>query len=114
VSANVYDAGDQIIVSSYQWPLTNPVIGGFLMAKADNTGWQLADPTTVTLTYRINQGAPVVLTYNPGVIVRDGTGLYHAVLDTTSLPGTWTYRWQGTGAVIAPKWNSFFVRPLPV
>lgn len=113
MSASVYDAGDQIFVSTYQWPLTNPVIGGFLIPKSDNTGYQAADPTTVTLTYRINQGTPIVLTYPTG-ITKDGTGLYHAILDTTSLPGTWIYRWQGLGAVIAPKWNSFSVRPLPV
>jgi hypothetical protein len=112
--ANQYDAGDQVIVSTYFWPLTAPVIGGFLQAKSDNTGYQLADPTTVTLTYRINQGAPTTLTYGVGGIVKDGVGLYHAILDTTLLPGLWVYRWQGTGAVIAPRANSFNVRPLPV
>lgn len=113
--ANQYDAGDQVIVSTYFWPLTTPVIGGFLQPKSDNTGYQLADPTTVTLTYRINQGAPATLTTSSSpAIVRDSVGLYHVILDTTNLPGLWVYRWQGTGAVVAPRANSFNVRPLPV
>lgn len=111
--ANEYNAGDQIIVSTYLWPLTTPVVDGFLVPNAQQTGFVLADPTTVQLVYRVNQGAPVTLTYPTG-IVKDGVGLYHAVLDTTSQPGNWTYRWIGTGAVIAQRPRSFKVRPLPV
>lgn len=112
---NTYFAGDQVIVSTYLWPLTTPVVDGFLAPNGQQTGFVLADPTTVTLTYRVNQGSPVTLTTSSTpAIVKDGTGLYHVVLDTTNLPGLWTYRWQGTGAVVAQRTRSFIVRALPV
>lgn len=108
--ANTYKAGQQVVVSTYAWPLTNPVIGGFQIPNAGQTGFVLADPTTVTVVYRVNQGSPVTLTY-PAAITRDGVGLYRAILDTTAQPGIWVGTWHGTGAVLALNTWSFFVVP---
>jgi hypothetical protein len=73
----------------------------------------LVDPTTITLIYRSALNAPVTLTY-PTTVFKDGTGLYHAVLDTTGVAGTWIYEWKGAGAVIAVAVNSFRADELPL
>ena len=60
------------------------------------------DPDTVTFAWQVQGGASGKYTYTNGsgdpssVIVRDGVGLYHADIDTTSRPGTWVWRWSGS------------------
>jgi len=103
---NSYLAGSLVRVATYSGPISSPT-GGF----RDATG-TLADPTTVTLSYRPGPGqALVVVTYPSAPIIKDGTGLYHADLDTTAatVSAVWTYEWDGTGAVQAPARNSFAV-----
>lgn len=56
-------------------------------------------PTTITCKY--------ALTSSPGsptsaIVSTDGTGRYHADIDTSSLDaGTYTITWKGVGAAIA-------------
>ena len=47
------------------------------------------NPDTVTFTYTDGSGDPT------STIVRDGTGLYHADIDTSGKAGMWIYRWTG-------------------
>lgn len=61
----------------------------------DNLTGDPIDPTLVQLLISVNGGATTTYTYGVGsVIVRDGAGQYHAVLDTTGKPGTWQITWS--------------------
>lgn len=101
---NTYLAGNIVRVATYSGTTASPV-GGFL----DQNGVP-GDPTVITLSYRPGPGAAVVTAIYPAApIVRDGTGLYHADLDTTgtSPSAEWTYVWDGTGAIQAAAANAF-------
>jgi hypothetical protein len=103
---NTYLAGSLVRVATYTGTPDNPA-GGFRDENGD-----LADPTAVTLTYRPGTGQQLVtVTYPDTPVERDGTGLYHADLDTTPATASspWTYEWTGTGAVQAPAANAFIV-----
>lgn len=102
--ANIYPAGSLVTVATYTGPVDDPV-GGFLLAGV------LADPDFVTLQYQPGQGASLVVVTYPDVrIVRDGTGLYRANLDTTGTRGPWPYGWFGTGGVQAAMTSAFIVQ----
>jgi hypothetical protein len=79
-----------------------------------------ADPSVITLSVGINNASSSVSTYTSGTlagpytIVKDGVGLYHANLDTTSKPGNWWYEWSGTGTVQAISAAGFTVTKPPV
>lgn len=68
------------------------------------------DPTTLTLLVRPPYGSVATYVYNPssGIIVRDGQGLYHAlvILDTA---GWWRYDYFGTGAALFSSGDRFEV-----
>jgi hypothetical protein len=103
---NTYLAGNIVRVATYSGTIAAPV-GGF----RDQNG-TLADPTTITLSYRKGPAAAIVtVTYPAAPIVRDGAGLYHADLDTTgqSPSATWPYEWTGTGTIQAAAGNAFIV-----
>jgi len=106
---NTYLAGSLVRVSTYASGSVSPV-GGFRDADGN-----LADPSVVTMKYRPGVAAAVVtVTYPASPIVRDGTGLYHADLDTTgAATDTWTYLWDGQGAVQAIADSFFYVQAAP-
>jgi hypothetical protein len=62
----------------------------------------IVDPDVVELEYSVQGETEVVYTYTHGntppdptsTIVRDGAGIYHADIDTTGLPGTWSWGWS--------------------
>lgn len=74
-----------------------------------------ADPTAVSLFISDPSGNETEVTYNPGPIVRTGVGVYYYQFTPTPTPpattaaGTWTYKWQGTGAVIATSRDTNFL-----
>ena len=69
-----------------------------------------ADPTTITFTYRIDEGTPVALVYGTDLAVkRSGTGVYYVDL-TIATAGTYFMRWAGTGTTIAAGEDYFEVR----
>jgi hypothetical protein len=105
---NTYLAGSLVRVATYTGPVGNPT-GGFRDENGD-----LADPTTVVLEYREGLGGSLVtVTYPASPLVKDGTGLYHADLDTTGSPeAPWEYALIGIGAVQAVASNVFIVRLL--
>ena len=63
----------------------------------------LADPSTVTLKYRV--GAAAVQTVTP---TKDGVGLYHYDL-LLAAPGVYLWRWSSTGGVPAAAQGQFSV-----
>ena len=72
---------------------SNPAIPDGFISEVTN---EPVDPNVVQLKVSVNGGAPTTYTYGSGpTIVRDGTGLYHANLDSTGLAGTWTVEWIG-------------------
>jgi hypothetical protein len=108
---NRYLSGNTVRVATYSGPVNSPA-GGFRDASGN-----LTDPGMVTLSWRTGQEQPVQsTTYPSSLIVKDGTGLYHADLDTSGATtiDTWTYEWSGAGGVQAAAVNSFAVTiPFP-
>lgn len=87
---------------------TYPAVGNIARlscAFTDSSGTP-ADPTTVAVTYRPPGGTPVSQTP-----VRDSVGAYHYDVQLTQ-PGTWIYRFIGTGAIVAQSGDqTFYVNP---
>lgn len=70
-----------------------------------------ADPTGVTLFVLDPNGLKSTYSYTgqaSSPIVRDSQGHYHFTV-TASISGTWTYKWQATGSVIATSPDTTFV-----
>ena len=66
------------------------------------------DPTAVSLIVTDPTGAKITYTYNPGSILRTGTGAYSQLVPTV-LAGVWSYEWIGTGTasdVVAGTWTA--------
>jgi hypothetical protein len=61
------------------------------------------DPTEVVFAFRVANGTTYQTTYGSsaswGTIVKDGVGLYHIDIDTTSQPGIWEYVWAASGTI---------------
>jgi hypothetical protein len=82
----------------------------------DLTTGDPTDPATVELIWEVvpngtgSPGSSTTWTYGgTGSIARDGTGLYHADLDTSSTPGQWQGEWicpPGAGQTIT-EWLFF-------
>lgn len=93
MTINPYDLGDIVRISA--------------AFAVDGTP---TDPTTLTATYRSPAGVKTTLTYGvDSALEQDSVGNYH--LDVTaSLPGTWRYRFAGTGLAAGVGEGQFFVR----
>lgn len=65
-----------------------------------------ADPITVSLF--IENPAGIVTQISSNLITRNGTGVYYSEFLPTS-PGIWTYKWQGTGNVVASSRDTRFL-----
>lgn len=109
---NSYYTGSLVRMATYSGPASNPTAGGFRDVNGN-----LADPTTVTLKYKPGSAAATVsIIYPDARITKDGTGLYHADIDTTGIIPVgvsldeWTYEWIGTGAIIAAQLTIFEVK----
>lgn len=67
------------------------------------------DPTTVQAKIRQPNGTITVYNYGTDAqLVRDGQGIYHVIITTTS-GGVWSYRFIGTGACATANEAEFFV-----
>ena len=77
-----------------------------------------ADPTEVVFAYQVGLNPVRQVIYGVpqswGTIVRDGTGLYHVDIDTTSSPGLWSWTWAGVGAVQVRTEGQLLVSPASV
>ena len=59
------------------------------------------DPTTVKVRVKKPDGTITAYTYvTDAEVVKSATGIYYIDV-TLTLGGTWTYRWEGTGTVVA-------------
>lgn len=90
--ARTYDIGDQIHLES----------GTF---KASGVA---TDPTTITLIVTDPSGNADTYTHALSQIDKDATGQYSKDI-TVDETGTWTYRWVGTGTVVAAQTKKFIV-----
>jgi len=75
------------------------------VAFADLSG-TATDPTAVTLKVRNPGGVLMTKTYALAEVTKDSTGNYHYDLDV-DLAGTWYYRYNGTGALVAANEAAF-------
>lgn len=88
---------------------TYPAIGNIARLSCtftDDTGTAV-DPTTITVQYQSPQGTTT--TQTP---IRDSVGAYHYDLALTQ-PGTYRYRFIGTGIVTAQSEDRRFEVPDP-
>ena len=91
---NSYDIGDRVRVSNR-----------FATPAGVDT-----DPTTVVCKYIDPSLNVTTKTYGSDAeVVKDSTGRYHLDIDVDEA-GTWSYRWTGTGAVVAAGEQTFVVR----
>ena len=67
------------------------------------------DPTTVTLKWHRITDPLTTWAVAGNEIIKDSTGNYHADLDTTNLPGHWSYEYEGTGTAQAANAGAFYV-----
>lgn len=82
-----------------------PIVGsGFINSAGD-----LADPTTVTLRWRVAGGPETTWVMGTdSQVVRDSVGVFHADIPVVAA-GLHYFRWVGTGAVAAAKEGTFSV-----
>jgi len=92
IKANVYDIGDLVRLSAI-----------FKVLEVET------DPSTVTVRIIDPSGVKEVLTYADEEVTRDTTGRYHYDLLITE-SGYWSYRWEGTGAVVTAAEARLYVR----
>src|SRR5258707_2398472 len=80
-----------------------------------NTAGAAADHTTITLKYKLGNGAVQTVVYPAAPTVRDSAGNYHADFDTTGWSGPGNrldiQEWIGTGAVVAINDDAWQVEP---
>lgn len=74
------------------------------------------DPTGVRFVQENPTGASTEYVFGTDIeVVKDSTGVYHVNVDTTGHPGTWKYRFYGTGTGQAAGQLKFKVmRAVPV
>ncbi|MFZ0324739.1 MAG: hypothetical protein WAN48_11480 [Actinomycetes bacterium] len=75
-----------------------------------NAAGALADPTTVSLLWRVAGGTTTTWVYGvDSQIVKDSVGLFHADIPVLAA-GLHYFRWIGTGSVMAAEESTFFVQ----
>jgi hypothetical protein len=80
-----------------------------------NEAGAAADPSTITLKYKLDGAATTTVTYPTSPIVKDSVGNYHADLATAGFTGpgyqAWFIEWTGAGAVTAIQNDAWLVQP---
>lgn len=72
-------------------------------------GGAATDPTTVTLRVLAPGGSSAnVYTYGDSQVTKSATGAFYKDI-VASTPGTYTYRWEGTGAAAGVDEDTFIV-----
>lgn len=77
------------------------------VALTDSLG-AAADPGTLALKIKKPDGSMVTNSYGGGVVLKDGTGAYHAdiALDAS---GPWAWRWESAAPNAGADENTFYV-----
>lgn len=68
------------------------------------------DPATVQVA--VKKPDATITTYVYGTdpeVVRESTGIYHILIDTTDEPGTWQFVWNSSGTLQAAGQTQFTV-----
>ena len=91
MSANIYELGNVVILSA-QFVASRPTVP--------------ADPSSIKC--RVLDPTGTEKYYVGGQLTRTGVGAYYVPVLPT-IVGTWSYRWEGTGAVVAAHDNTFIV-----
>jgi hypothetical protein len=89
-SANADDIGDRVRCT-----------GTFRDIDGD-----LADPTAIVA--RVLDPLEIIQTFQGVDVIKDAVGVYFVDLDV-DVPGIWTYRFEGTGVVVAAEETAFYV-----
>jgi hypothetical protein len=67
------------------------------------------DPTTVKCFYKDPSGVITTLTYGvDNTLIKDSTGKYHVDIFAQAV-GTWWYRFEATGSMIAANEDEFVI-----
>lgn len=80
------------------------------LTAAFTVGGVATDPTEVIFVTRDPAGTVTTDKYSLSQVTKDSTGNYHINV-TVTVPGTWYYSYQGTGAVVDEGQSYFFVKP---
>jgi hypothetical protein len=91
-SPNTYDKGDLVRLTAT-----------FTVSSA------VTDPTTITLKVQDPSGNEATYTYALAQVTKVSTGVYRYDL-TIDEAGYWTWRWAGTGTVVAASESYLLVR----
>lgn len=76
-----------------------------------NSGGTEDDPSAILFRQRDPEGEVTPFVYGDDVeLVRSATGRFYVLVDVDK-PGTWTYRFEGTGDVTAADETTFTVAP---
>lgn len=70
---------------------------------------EMTDPTTITLRLQTPDGVEAAYTFAAAQVTRDGLGKYSKTI-TVDQVGTYYYKWESTGTVIAAKEDHFDVK----
>ena len=93
MSTNTYELGNVVILSA-QFVASRPTVP----VDPSSVNCRVLDPTGAEKHYTAAQ------------LTRTGAGAYYVPVLPT-IVGTWSYRWEGTGAVVAAHDNTFMVSP---
>ena len=89
-----YDYGDQVRVT----------------CTFTNLAGSAADPTGITFKWRTPAGTTSSYVYGTDAeLVKSATGIYYVDL-TLNVEGTWYYRFEGTGALVAADEGHLLVK----
>lgn len=101
VTASASFDGKQNLMGTYEIQSSIDLFGTF----ADAATGAAADPSEVTLFVRDPTGD--VETITGGAITKLAVGSYQYTF-TATISGDWTYKWQGTGAVVCTSPDATF------
>lgn len=73
-----------------------------------NRAGTLTDPTAVVCKVKDPEGTITTYNWPVGTVTKDATGVFLQDV-TVNKDGTWSYRFEGSGAVVAARESSFFV-----
>ena len=88
----------------------------FTIRDPDSNAQVLIDPGQVTLIFRPGTGSAdeTWVWGSSGSIIRNGVGVYQALLDTAGAPGGWRVLWKGTEPCAAIGQRGFLVTAPPL
>jgi endo-1,4-beta-mannosidase len=94
------------------------VVRFYTSSPFTNVSGTAADPDEVIFAFQVGSNPVQQIKYGTptayGTITKDSTGTYHVDVDTTGLPGAWTWTWAGIGTVQVRTEGQLLVSPATV